>query len=160
MFLYKNISLYKVSLAIITIILSAIIISCSEESDPVAPQEDHFEAIGVVLYNSGIELASILRGETNDTLHAPLGEISDHFEVKFYNEDETIIDPPGTEHQTLSWEIADTSVAEVWQHPGEEGGFEFHLKGKKVGTTTLELFVLHEGHRDFRSGLFPVKVVE
>ena len=48
-------------------------------------------------------------------------------------------------------------MVEVWQHPGEEGGYEFHLRGKKSGETTIEFKVNHDGHADFTSG--DVKIV-
>lgn len=131
--------------------------SCSED-DPVAPQDDHFEAIGVVLSNSGIKVLSILRGVTTDTLHATVGVLSDHFDIQFYDEDEKIVDPPHDEHHTLGWEITDTSILEVVQDAGHEGEFEFHLRGKKAGSTQIEFFILHEGHADFKSGKIPVIV--
>ena len=49
-------------------------------------------------------------------------------------------------------------MLEVWQHEGEEGGFEFHLRGLKIGVTEIEFFILHNGHSDYRSGLFPVVI--
>jgi hypothetical protein len=129
---------------------------CSED-DPLPPAEEHFEAIGVYLTASGIEIVSILRGVTDDTLTVPDGALGDGIDVKFYNENEQIINPP-TGEQTLAFEIEDTSIVSVFQHPGEEGGFEFHLRGKQTGTTHIELFVMHEGHSDFRSGKIPVRV--
>ena len=130
---------------------------CSDD-DPVAPAEDHFEAIGVYLSTSGIKVASILRGVTSDTLVAPAGGLSDHLEVQFYNEDEEIIDPPTSSDHSLAFEIGDTSIAGIFQHEGEEGGYEFHLRGKKAGVTYIELFIMHEDHSDFRSGEIPVRV--
>lgn len=132
--------------------------SACDEDDPVAPQEEHLEAIGVVLSTSGIEVASILRGETDDTLRVEVGKTSDHLEVKFYDEDEHIVDAPDDGDKTLSWEIGDTAILEVHQREGEEGEFAFHLEGVAAGVTTLELFIMHEGHADFRSGKFTVIV--
>ena len=62
--------------------------SCDED-DPVSPQEEHLEAIGTAIYDAtGALTLSIIRGETNDTLYIEEGILSDHFEVKFYDEDE------------------------------------------------------------------------
>jgi hypothetical protein len=132
---------------------------CSKDDDPVSSQDEHFEAIGVYLSSSGIKVGAILRGETSDTLYAPLGGLSDHIDVQFYDKNENIIDPPSDEDHSLAWAIDDTSMVEVWQHPGEEGGYEFHFRGKKAGTTFIEFFVYHGDHSDFRSGKFPVKVI-
>lgn len=131
--------------------------SCKDD-DPITPAEDHFEAIGMVFYTSGIEIGRILRGQTSDTLEAPEGGLSEHIDIKFFDENENIIDPPDNKNKTLSWEIGNSQIADIWQHEGEEGSFEFHLKGLKQGKTTIEFFILHEGHSDYRSGKIPVKI--
>lgn len=146
----------KLAISLSIVILTVFSIGC--EDDPVTPQEEHLEAIGMVFYQSGIEIARILRGETSDTLTAPEGGLSDHTEVNFFDEDENIIDPPEMEHTTLSWEIDDETVVDVWQHQGEEGEFEFHLQGLEEGETMIEFFVMHEDHSDYRSGKIPVRV--
>ena len=69
------------------IFLSFVIISCDED-DPLTPEEDHLEAIGMVLYDSGIEVARILRGITNDTLVTTEGGMTSHMDVKFIDENE------------------------------------------------------------------------
>lgn len=143
----------------IIISLTISVISCSDD-DPVAPQEEHFEAIGTVIYDAtGAITITILRGVTSDTLYVEEGALSDHFDVKFYDENENIVDPPLSEEHSLGYEIANEDIVEWWQHEGEEGDFEFHLRGIEHGTTTLELFIQHSGHNDYRSGNIPVKVM-
>jgi len=129
------------------------------EDDPIAPQEEHLEAIGMVFYDSGIEVARIIRGVTADTLKAPLGGLSEHYEIKFIDENENEFDPPSTEYQTLAWEFEDATIANIWQHEGEEGSFALHLQGLLVGETNIEFFVMHNDHNDYRSGKIPVKVI-
>ena len=145
----------KILFSVFLIAITVVNIGCEE--DPVAPQEEHLKAIGMAFYSSGIEVARILRGETADTLFAPLDTLSNHLDVKFFDEDENIIDPP-TEHQTLSWEIVDPTIANIWQHEGHEGTFGFHIRGLKIGETEIEFFVMHNDHSDYRSGQIPVKV--
>lgn len=137
--------------------LSFAIISCDED-DPLTSEEDHLEAIGMVLYDSGIEVARILRGVTSDTLIASEGGLSGHLNIKFIDEDENIIDPPDLDNHYLSWEIDNPDIADIWQHEGEEGGFEIHLEGLKEGNTFIEFFVMHEEHSDYRSGKFPIRI--
>ena len=132
-------------------------VSCDDE-DPVSSEVDHYESIGMVFYDSGIEIARILRGETTDTLTTTEGGMSSHIEVKFLNENEEIIDSPDNEDKTLAWEFEDATIADIWQHDGEEGAFDFHLEGLKEGETSIEFFVMHEGHSDYRSGEIPVKI--
>ncbi len=135
---------------------SVTLFSCKD--DPLEPDMDHFEAEGVVFYQSGIKVAEIFRGITQDTLFAVVGQITSHFEVKFYNANKQEMDPPDHIVQPFAWELQDTSIVGVWQHPGEEGSYEFHLEGKQLGLTQIEFFIMHEGHADFRSGKLPIKV--
>ncbi len=133
------------------------IISCSKD-EPLAPEEEHFEAEGMVFYESGIKIVEIFRGVTRDTFFVPLNQMTSGIEIKFLNPEKKEIDPPDYKKKPLGWSISDTSIVSVWQHKGEEGNYEFHLFGKKPGITLIEFFVLHEGHPDFRSGKIPVKV--
>lgn len=140
----------------VTFLLLFVLVSCSD--DPITPQEDHFEAEGIVFLQSGIKIAEIFKGETSDTLLAPLGSMTTGIDVKFYNSNKEIIEPPIDPDLSFAWEIADTNTVNVWQHPGEEGSFEFHLQGSSVGETLMEFFIIHEGHADFRSGKITVSV--
>lgn len=138
--------------------LSVVFFSCKEEDAPLPPQEDHFKAEGIVFMQSGIIIADIFRGVTDDTLFAPKGGMTSGIDVKFYDGNKNIINAPDKNKQKLSWEFINNTLASVWQHPGDEGGYEFHLKGLAVGTTQMEFFVMHEGHADFRSGKITVVV--
>ena len=139
------------------LVLSFAMISCSED-DPVTPQEEHFEAIGTVIYDgTGAEVVRILRGVTSDTLTAQVNILSDHYDVKFINEEEEIVDPPIDEESSMGVSITDTTLLEIEQD--EPGAYEFHLLGKETGNTTIEIKILHAGHADYRSGLIPVKIV-
>ncbi|MDT8322966.1 MAG: hypothetical protein RRA94_02555 [Bacteroidota bacterium] len=139
------------------IIVPFILLTACSEDDPVAPQEDHAEAIGLLLYRGDTLHASILRGETTDTLYAVVDQTGEDFDVRFYDEDEDVFEAHDDE-VTFSWEIADPALADVVQESGKEGKFEFRLRGKQAGSTTIEFFILHEGHADFRSGPMPLVV--
>lgn len=142
----------------IIISLTISVISCSDDEDPVAPQEEHFEAIGTVVYDAtGAEVLRVLRGTTTDTLLAKVGVLSDHFDVKFIDEDEDVVDAPDDEESSMGIDVSDTNLLEIEQD--EPGAFEFHLMGKALGVTSIEIKILHAGHADYRSGLIPVKIV-
>lgn len=145
--------------AFVVILLSLITLTgCKSEDNIVNPQEEHFEAEGVVLQSSGIKIASIFRGVTTDTIKVPVGEYPDHIDVKFYNANQAVINPPSDPDKKLAYSIADTTVVTLWQHADEAGGYEIHLRGKKPGITTMELFIKHGEHSDFRSGNFTIRV--
>jgi hypothetical protein len=143
---------------IILISFSSVLFFRCNEEEVTTPPGEHFEAEGMVFLQSGITVASIFRGVTTDTLIAPEGGRSDHFDVKFYDENQNVINPPSDPDHMLAWEIENDNLVAVYQHPGEEGGYEFHLDGLAEGNTHIEFFIVHEGHNDFRSGLIPVKV--
>jgi len=153
-FIYlKNISLF------LLLITSFAFLSCGKKEDPLSSPEDHFQAIGLaVLDASGKIIVKILRGETSDTLYAAVNYRSDAFFVEFYDRNEKLIEPPKSKNQILTWKIDNESIVKVYQHEGEEGGYEFHLDGLRVGTTLIEFFLEHDGHNDFRSGKIPVVV--
>jgi len=145
---------------LIIVLVSSFIFNACSEDDPLPAQEDHFAAQGMVFYDSGIKVAEIFQGVSDDTLFAPKGGLTGHIEIKFYNSSKQEINPPDPAKQSLSWEITNPAMVEVWQHSGEEGHFEFHLKGLSEGVTQIEFFVMHEGHADFRSGKITVKVLQ
>lgn len=151
---FKKLILY----AFIILLPAVFFLNGCKDSDPVTPPEEHFEAIGIVLYQSGIQVLSILRGQTSDTLFAQVDSLSSGYDVKFYDENENIINPPDDEDITFGWTIDNPSLVEVYQHPGEEGGYEFHLRGLAAGTTKIEFMLVHGGHADFRSGKITVAV--
>ena len=140
-------------------LLTIITLTTGCEDDPISPQEEHLSAIGMVFYSSGIEVARMVRGVTTDTLFVPFGGLTEHFDIKFLDENENEFDPPSTEIQTLSWEFENSAIADIWQHEGEEGSFDFHLSGLQTGVTNIEFFVMHNDHNDYRSGKIPVKVI-
>jgi hypothetical protein len=130
--------------------------ACSED-DPITPQSAHDEAIGMALFRGDSLVASILRGVPSDTLRAVAGVKSEDYDIRFYDEDEHLFEAHDDD-KTFSWEIADPAIVEVVQDSGKAGEFEFRLRGLAPGTTTIEFFIMHAGHSDFRTGKWPVRV--
>ncbi len=139
-------------------------LSCSDD-DPVSPQAEHFEAIGIQVLQSGVVILDYYGPDYGagdniarfDTLYASQG-LNPHWETMFYNEDGDLVEPPSDADKSFGAEFADASVAEIWWHEGEEGEYEFHLRGKKEGRTTVEFKVLHAGHADFTTLPIPVVI--
>ena len=177
-----------VFLTIILVIVNLIFLAGCGGENPVSSEGVHFEATGILFLQEGDKIAEILNGVSNDTLFAPLGNLTEHVEVKFYDEYKNVIDPPsfvtdatggldddhsnghdnhhpgqhgsnGITHEGayLDWIIDDAEIFEVYQH-GEKGGYVFHLRGFKNGSTQVEFFVKHEEHLLFRSGKITVIV--
>jgi hypothetical protein len=153
------------SIFIITAILITISLSgCSEDSDPIAPQEEHFEPVGMVIFDSGIKVLDYYAPdfptgttEIGDTIKISIG-LSPHYTLKFYDETKALIDPPTDPDMTFGAVFSNASIAQLQWDAGEEGSFAFHINGLAVGITKAEFQILHAGHADFRTLLVPILV--
>lgn len=94
---------------------------------------------------------------TGDTIKAPSGNnLSPHYNLKFLDANKSIILPPSTTTLKLGWTIAHNNIAELYRDPGDE--WNFHIRGKDSGTTSIIFKVLHGDHADFITNPIPVKV--
>ncbi|MBD3233371.1 MAG: hypothetical protein GF315_06570 [candidate division Zixibacteria bacterium] len=148
----------------VMIILSIIIIGCSDDDNPLTPQEEHFDAAGLIIYQSGATILDYFAPdyppgttEIDDTLFVSQG-LNPHWNAKFYDEDRNVIDPPDNDNQHFGAEFADSDIAELWWHEGDEGEFEFHINGLAEGVTTVEFQALHVDHADFTTLPIPIVV--
>lgn len=159
----------KLLLAIFLVFSSLIILTSCDEDDPSSPSEEHFDAAGVEIEDAtGAVFFKVFKGQVdasvNEKFEIPIG-MSDHFEIYFLDDNGNRLEEPEDHHYTLGYEIEDPSIVALHQHEDDHDDdhyeeWEFHLEGLKAGETTLELSILHEGHSDFRTGKFPVLVVE
>ncbi len=145
----------KIKYILLSLLVLAMLSSCSEETNPTTPEEDHFKANGMIIESMGQRILTYFNLKSTDTLVVPIG-LTDHYEIKFLDADSNVIAAPTDEDKKLGWVIGDTSMLEVYRHDNQE--WEFHLKGKKVGTTNIEFQVLHIDHSDFRTIKIPVVV--
>lgn len=135
-------------------------ISGCDKDNPVGAEdtdEGHAEAEGLIIKNSGVEIVRYENGEVTGEIEVDEGELSALLFVKFINADAELFVPEGG-HYSLQWEIADTSIADVVQHGGED--WEFHIIGKEHGETTIVLKIFHGDHADFVSRPIPIHVHE
>jgi hypothetical protein len=162
------------SLFILVFSLSLLLVSCSD-SDPVAPSEEHFEAVGfIILDEDGNVIFKQLKGQIDNDISSGFsvllasGEM--HYNIEFLDEDGNDIGVPGEDDHnhneamietiieseddhTLSFESEDNTLFEL-----EIEGWEMHINPLKVGTTNFRVQILHEGHPDFTSPFFPMEV--
>jgi hypothetical protein len=147
------------------VLIAVFAISCDD--DPIAPQSDHFEAVGMVIFQSGAMVLDYYGPEYDagdqtaylDTLYASQG-LNPHWSVRFYNEDGDLVDPPEEDNQWFAADFANPDLAELWWHEGEDGEFDFHLKGNQAGQTTVEFKIMHIDHADFTTLPIPLVIDE
>lgn len=153
---------------LILLFQSIFITGCSDETTPVTPPEEHFEPEGWIVRDATLKPVLVVfqgviqntwNGAAVDTFfRAPYNALSDHYSVKFLNAKKEIINQPSGTGYSLGVVITDTSVAGfVKDSPAD---WAFHLKGKKLSNTTLELQVVHGNHADVKTPKIPVTVVE
>ncbi len=146
-------------------VLTVFLAGCGKD-DPLTPQEEHYEAEGLVLIDSGQRFFRYFQGKIDsgdsrvDVLEVPHGQLTSHWSIRFLDENGNEMAPPSGEGHSFTWEIADESIVQVVQDEGDEGKFDFHLRGLEAGETTIKFQISHEGHVDFTTPPIPVHVVE
>lgn len=136
-----------------------IIAGCSNNE---SGQSHHAEARGVVLYMNAVEIvrldSTILMGQI--TIPAN-NQISDTIEVKFIadDEDRDLFKPEGSDHW-MKVNITDTTIASVYRNNDADAKWKFHLRGKTVDTTDVQIQIYHVDHPDYTtSPKIPVIVI-
>ena len=148
MFFRKTFERTLATLAVLTLLAAG----CGKE-DPISPEEEHVEAEGLVLVDSGNRFFRYFKGEIDagdgrvDHFAVPRGELTPHWRILFLDADGDEMAPPTEPGFEFTWVIADPTVVEVFQDEGDEGG-----------ETTIVLQLSHEGHADFRTIPIPVRV--
>jgi hypothetical protein len=151
-------------------LLSQIIIfnGCKEETNPVTPPSEHVEPEGWIIRDAtakpilvvwqGVIQTQWNSSAISDTLIAPLNALSDHYSIKFLDQNKNLFNPPTNTDYSFGWVIGDTSALSIVQDSPTD--YAFHLKGKKEGKTTLVLQLRHLGHTDARTPEIPVIIQE
>jgi hypothetical protein len=129
--------------------------------NPTGDNHDHHsEPFGLVLLQSGVELAKQQSGSitysTGSSLSVPVGDETPLITLRFLDEDGDQFIPEDDEY-SLMWAIGNESVLEVHTHDGD-GKWAFHLEGAGAGSTTIRFLLMHDGHSDFESLPFSVTV--
>ena len=134
--------------------LTAILLACITlfacKDDSTSPEHKHFEAVGMVITNSGNEIVRNENGKVTGKISVKEGEETALLSVKFIDEHNGNLTVPKEDHYTLGYKIADETFAEFEQH-ADDGKWKFHIHGKKAGSTTIEIKILHNDHSDFVS---------
>ncbi|MDA0986701.1 MAG: hypothetical protein O3A55_03770 [Bacteroidetes bacterium] len=131
--------------------------SCKED---ITEPEEHFEGEGLFLLNTKKDtVIYYFQGKVRagDTLRSIINTTSENLDLYFLDADKKTLNPPYEEEDhSLDWVITDTSIVKFNFAAGKK--YSINHTGKKVGSTTFELQLLHQGHPDFRTVLIPVQV--
>ena len=146
----KRISIIAMSFALLAA-------GCGDDDNPVNAHqgEEHAEAVGLIIRNSGAEIIRYENGKISGEIDVGHGKETALLSVRFIAEDGDLFTPDPIDGFSLGWEIADETVAEVDWHQ-EDGAWAFHIVGLADGKTTVRLKIMHEGHADFVS--MPIEI--
>lgn len=149
--IYKSIFIFS--------LVSILLVSCKDETNPTEDQHDHFEPIGIILYNNGQIQFKVSEGVIDTTISSnlklPAGTYTD-FTITFISGDGDEVQMPDDPDKELSWSIADAAYLEVKKHADYSN--KLTMKGLQAGGTELEIHILHNGHIDFRTPKIPVVI--
>ena len=121
--------------------------------------EEHAEAVGLIIRSSGKEIVRYENGQVSGEVDVGHGKETALLSVRFIAEDGDLFTPDPDDGYSLAWEIGDENIAEV-EHHEEDGAWSFHIVGLEEGQTTLVLKINHAGHADFVSKEIEIHVDE
>lgn len=135
---------------IVLVFIALFIVSC-DDSTPVAPSEDHFEAAGYALLNAKDEVVfKVLNGKVVDsiatTLKLNLADGPSIFSIKFFDTNDKDLGVPNDVNKSLLIEIGSSEFATSEIH-----NWKFTLVPLAKGSTTIRIQILHKDHPDFTS---------
>ena len=99
--------------------LAFLVASCGDDDNPVDTEdhdEEHAEALGLIIRSSGEEIVRYENGEVDGEIEVGHGKETALLNVRFIAEDGDLFVPDADEDFSLGWEIADEDIAEVEQH--------------------------------------------
>lgn len=133
-----------------TLLFSALFFLGCSDDNPVRDNhtEQHAEAVGFVIRNSGEEIARYQNGEVSGQIEVGHNKETALLNVRFLDEEGDLFAPDGDDGFSLDWELTDKTIAEIEQHR-EDGLWAFHVVGLIEGETALVIKLNHNGHADF-----------
>lgn len=144
------------ALLVPVLLLFFVMTGCNKDKNPVDAHEDHNEAEGMVLKINGANVVVVKEGKVQSgTINAKAGESTAEISARFldHDGDEFIPDEVGS---SLAFQFADASIADAAMVSGNE--WEFKVNGKKAGSTTMVVKLMHHDHADFITPAIPVIV--
>jgi hypothetical protein len=147
----------KIIISLVAVLLLSTLLASCDDSDPVAPKEDHAEAAGFVIKNTNGEVVfKELKGQAIADIASkfivPMGVQPVGYSLEFLDEDGDTMEAPDS-HHSLVFEIENEDIATV-----AVSDWTINITPKSLGTTKFRVVILHEDHPDFTSPYFDMVV--
>lgn len=143
------------ALASLSILLMVVVLGGCVAGNPVDPDDDHFEPVGLVLRAGDSELVRYEHGAVSGAIEIATGTTTPRLTVLFILEDGRAVAPPDDELK-LDVSIADPGIAQL--DGSSAGDWMFALRGISAGATSIVISAMHNGHADFQTKAIPVLV--
>jgi hypothetical protein len=123
--------------------------------DRIGGEEEHTEVEGLRLMNGTATVVTIREGVVTGSISVAAGTTGPQLKAVYLDANGNAIDVADIEEgSTTGTTWGNAAIAETVPHDA----WSFHVKGKTVGSTTLKIDLLHNGHSDFTTPLIPVTV--
>jgi hypothetical protein len=138
--------------AALALLATTVLAACGD--DGTGPEDDHQEAVGMVITRDNATLVSVNSArQVTGSLTVGAGS-GDHFNVFFVDEDGDRFQlEAGDDEHSLEWTVANEAVAVIDSH-----GDHMDLDGISAGSTTVEFRLMHGNHSDYTAPLIPIVV--
>ena len=139
--------------AIYLLAFTLLFAACSD--NPIDGETHADEAVGFALFVDGTEVYRSTPSTPGDTIRIVQGDTTSLYDVQFVGEDGDLF-TPDEEGTSLALIVLDGTVVELGTVEPE--GWRFSLVGRALGSTTVEVLLLHGQHADFRFEGIPIVV--
>lgn len=148
----------KFASIIISVFVSTLLFTSCDDSEPVTPSEEHFEAAGYVIKTeNGDVVFKVLKGLSDQSISKDFSLVLENgkakYNVEFLDEDGKNLGIPNEEGTSLLFESKDNSLSEVVINE-----WSFEITPLKSGSTEFRIQILHEEHPDFTSPYFALEI--
>lgn len=155
-------SIFRMSISVF--FLLTLIAGCKDNPVDHDHNEQHAEVGGAAFNASGNRLVTYWDTKVKGQFEVAAGSISPVMTIKFLSDlDSSKAADTHSEDLTLKLTVADTSIAVASiaipsgiQKTAHEDDYAMILRGKKAGSTTLKVSLLHGDHPDFETLPIPI----
>jgi len=157
-------SIFRISISVLFVF--TLITGCKDNSVDDDHNEEHAEVGGAAFTASGNRVVTYWNAKVKGQFEVAQSSTSPTIEIKFLSDlDSSKTADTHTEELTLKLTVADTSVAVATvaipaglMKTAHEDDYAMIIRGKKAGSTTVKVSLLHGGHPDFETLPIPVVV--
>ncbi|MEL0011201.1 MAG: hypothetical protein VW868_06525 [Bacteroidota bacterium] len=150
---------FQVKIVASAILLSTILLSCSNPVDSDDHDDHHEEPVGFVLkLNGSTVIQQLANSSIEGSISLSNGEETDLIQLYFLSDDGDEFRPTEDEYSIQA--VFDPTGIVAFEQHDEDGKYAFHLHAEQVGSTNLQIKLMHGSHSDFSTQMIAITVTE